>query len=109
MAGNAVRQKWTHTGTGASTDVSVLGQDGGSPGRGYDIPDRHIHVTGVTAGSNTVKIQGSVDGSNWVDWIAAFTADGYYIINDGPMYIRTNCTVYGSGTVSVVVQKFLKD
>lgn len=99
----------THTGTGASSVSHQLGDDGfsGSASRVAN-PTRHIHVTGI-AGGSVVKIQGSMDGSNWVDWITGISADGWYIIVDGPRYIRSNCTTYGSGTVTVKAQKFVED
>lgn len=101
----------THTATGvdASGRVSVLGDDGKPAGQGASDTRRHIHVTGATAGSSTVKIQGSLDNSNWVDWITGIAADGWYIIEDGPLYIRSNVTTFGSGTVTVKVQKYVEE
>jgi hypothetical protein len=101
-----------HTGTGASTTIHELGSDsspgavGGTSSSGIASTIRHIHVTGI-AGGSVVKIEGSMDASNWVDWITSIEADGWFIINDGPRFIRSNCTTHGSGTVTVQAQKFV--
>jgi hypothetical protein len=97
------------TGVDPSSRVSVLGASGSATkGRGTASNVRHIHVTGI-AGGSIVKIQGSLDNSSWVDWITGIDANSWYVVPDGPLYMRSNCTTYGSGTVTVKVQKFTEE
>jgi len=104
----------THTATGAdsSARVSKLGADGYPTGIAGKISSltRIITVTGI-AGGSTMKIQASLDNSNWFTWISesVITADDEYVITDGPLYIRSYCVAYGSGTVTVKVQKFIEE
>lgn len=97
----------SHTGTGAGSGVSALG-DAGTPGQGIASPIRHFHITGI-AGGSIVKLQGSLDNSNWYDWLTNIAADGWFIVPDGPLYMRSNCTTFGSGTVTVKCQKFVEE
>ena len=98
----------THTGTGASTTHHKLGKEGVAGLNTDDIGSttRLIAITGVFSG--TLKIEGSLDESNWFDWITGVTSPSLYIINDGPLFLRSNCTAYTSGTATVKVQKFIE-
>ena len=99
----------THTATGASATLHKLGKEGvpGTSSKGIESTVRHIHVTGTFSG--TVKLEGSMDGTDFVDWITGITAPAWYIIPDGPLYIRSNCTAFTSGTITVKAQKFIED
>jgi hypothetical protein len=96
-----------HTATGASTKVHALGRDRSGKGDGVASLRRIIQVTGI-AGGSVIKIQWSLDLSNWKDLIE-ITADDGYVLEDGIRYIRSNCTTYGSGTVRVYAQKFVEE
>lgn len=98
----------SHTGTGASATLSTLGKPGATVGFGVADPKRHFHVTGI-AGGSIVKLQGSMDNSSWVDWLTGIDADGWYTVDSGPLYMRSNCTTFGSGTVTVKAQKFVEN
>ncbi len=76
--------------TGASTAVQV---DAGQP--------VFMQVSGVT--SATVVLQGSLDGTNWSTLGTALTADGMVTVANAPMYVRANCTVYVSGTITAKI------
>lgn len=78
------------TATGASSSVQV---DGGQP--------VFFQVSGIT--SATVVFQGSIDGTNWSTLGSALTADGLITVANCPKYIRANCTVYVSGTITAKV------
>ena len=78
------------TATGASTSVQI---DGGQP--------VFMQVSGVT--SATVVLQGSLDGTNWSTLGTALTADGMVTVANAPKYVRANCTVYVSGTITAKV------
>jgi len=60
-----------------------------------------MQVSGVT--SATVVLQGSLDGTNWATLGTALTADGMVTVANAPMYVRANCTVYVSGTITAKV------
>jgi len=60
-----------------------------------------MQVSGVT--SATVVLQGSLDGTNWATLGTALTADGMVTVANAPLYIRANCTVYVSGTITAKV------
>lgn len=100
----------SHTSTGASSLVHRLGGDSRAGGLGLGIasPTRIIQVSGI-AGGSIIKIEGSLDGTNWVTWIANINADNAFIVDDGPVMMRSNCTTYGSGTVEVHFQKFVEE
>lgn len=103
-----VDQIGAHTATGASATVHELGAEGtAGQSTGIANPTRHVEVYGTFTG--TVKIQGSMDGTNWTDWITGITAPAWHIIPDGPRYIRSNCTAYTNGTISVQAQKFVEE
>jgi hypothetical protein len=78
------------TATGASTAVQI---DGGQP--------VFMQVSGIT--SATVVLQGSLDGSNWATLGSALTADGMVTISNAPKYVRANCTVYVTGTITAKI------
>jgi hypothetical protein len=76
--------------TGASKAVQV---DGGQPA--------FLQVSGIT--SATVVLQGSLDGTNWSTIGTALTADGLVTVANAPKYLRANCTVYVSGTITAKI------
>jgi hypothetical protein len=76
--------------TGASKAVQV---DAGTPA--------FLQVSGVT--SATVVLQGSLDGTNWSTIGTALTADGIVTIANAPKYLRANCTVYVTGTITAKI------
>ena len=76
--------------TGASTAVQV---DSGQPA--------FLQVSGIT--SATVALQGSLDGTNWSTLGTALTANGIVTVQNAPTYLRANCTVYVSGTITAKV------
>lgn len=78
------------TATGASKAVQC---DAGSPA--------FLQVNGIT--SATVALQGSIDGTNWSTIGTALTADGLITVANAPKYLRANCTVYVSGTVTAKI------
>jgi hypothetical protein len=78
------------TATGASTAVQI---DGGQP--------VFMQVSGIT--SATVVLQGSLDGTNWATLGSALTADGIVTIANAPKYVRANCTVYVTGTITAKI------
>ncbi len=102
----AVETIATHTGTTTGSSFS-LAADGKQNGGIADLT-RHFHVTGI-AGGSIIKLQGSMDNSNFVDWITGINADGWYIVEDGPLYMRSVCTTFGTGSVVVKQQKFLEE
>lgn len=78
------------TATGASKAVQA---EGGNPA--------FLQVSGIT--SATVAFQGSLDGTNWSTIGTALTSDGLVTIANAPKYLRANCTVYVSGTITAKV------
>ena len=76
--------------TGASKAVQV---DGGQPA--------FLQVSGIT--SATVALQGSLDGTNWSTIGTALTADGIVTVANAPKYLRANCTVYVTGTITAKI------
>ena len=78
------------TATGASTAIQI---DGGQP--------VFMQVSGIT--NATVVLQGSLDGTNWSTLGSALTADGMVTVANAPKYVRANCTVYVSGTITAKV------
>lgn len=78
------------TATGASKAVQC---DAGAPA--------FLQVNGIT--SATVALQGSIDGTNWSTIGTALTADGLITVANAPKYLRANCTVYVSGTVTAKI------
>jgi len=76
--------------TGTSTAVQV---DTGQPA--------FLQVSGIT--SATVALQGSLDGTNWSTLGTALTANGIITVANAPKYLRANCTVYVSGTITAKI------
>ena len=76
--------------TGASQAVQA---DAGQPA--------FLQVSGIT--SATVALQGSLDGSNWSTIGTALTANGIITIANAPTYLRANCTVYVTGTITAKI------
>ena len=78
------------TAAGASKAVQV---DAGAPA--------FLQVNGIT--SATVVLQGSLDGTNWSTLGSALTADGLVTVANAPKYLRANCTVYVTGTITAKI------
>jgi hypothetical protein len=76
--------------TGASKAVQA---DAGQPA--------FLQVSGIT--SATVALQGSLDGTNWSTLGTALTADGLVTVANAPKYLRANCTVYATGTITAKI------
>ena len=76
--------------TGASKAVQA---DAGQPA--------FLQVSGIT--SATVAFQGSLDGTTFATIGTALTADGIVTVANAPKYLRANCTVYTSGTITAKV------
>ena len=76
--------------TGASTAVQV---DTGQPA--------FLQVSGIT--SATVALQGSLDGTNWSTIGTALTANGIITVANAPKYLRANCTVFVTGTITAKI------
>ena len=76
--------------TGASTAVQV---DTGQPA--------FLQVSGIT--SATVALQGSLDGTNWSTLGTALTANGIITVQNAPKYLRANCTVFVTGTITAKI------
>jgi hypothetical protein len=76
--------------TGASGAVQA---DAGQPA--------FLQVSGIT--SATVALQGSLDGTNWSTLGTALTADGLVTVANAPKYLRANCTVYVTGTITAKI------
>jgi hypothetical protein len=76
--------------TGASKAVQV---DAGTPA--------FLQVSGIT--SATVALEGSLDGTNWATIGAALTVNGIVTIANAPKYLRANCTVYVTGTITAKI------
>jgi hypothetical protein len=78
------------TATGASKAVQA---DAGQPA--------FLQVSGIT--SATVALQGSLDGTTYATIGTALTADGIVTIANAPKYLRANCTVYVTGTITAKI------
>jgi len=78
------------TATGASTAVQV---DPSQPA--------FLQVSGIT--SATVALQGSLDGTTYSTIGTALTGDGIITVANAPKYLRANCTVYVTGTITAKV------
>lgn len=71
---------------------------------------RILQFIGLTAGSNIIDIEASLDGgTTWATWAAGVSTDTFLIEDDGPQEIRTNVTTYNSGTIQVWCQKVLDE
>ena len=76
--------------TGASKAVQA---DAGQPA--------FLQVSGIT--SATVALQGSLDGTTFSTIGTALTGDGIVTIANAPPYLRANCTVYVTGTITAKI------
>jgi hypothetical protein len=76
--------------TGASGAVQA---DAGQPA--------FLQVSGIT--SATVALEGSLDGTNWSTIGTALTANGLVTVANAPKYLRANCTVYATGTITAKI------
>ena len=76
--------------TGASKAVQV---DTGQPA--------FLQVSGIT--SATVALQGSLDGTTYSTIGTALTGDGIITVANAPKYLRANCTVYVTGTITAKI------
>ena len=76
--------------TGESKPVQV---DTGQPA--------FLQVSGIT--SATVALQGSLDGTNWSTIGTALTANGIITVANAPKYLRANCTVFVTGTITAKI------
>ena len=76
--------------TGASKAVQA---DAGQPA--------FLQVSGIT--SATVALQGSLDGTTYATIGTALTADGIITVANAPKYLRANCTVYVTGTITAKI------
>jgi hypothetical protein len=76
--------------TGASKAVQA---DAGQPA--------FLQVSGITTA--TVAFQGSLDGTTFATIGTALTADGIVTIANAPKYLRANCTVYVTGTITAKI------
>lgn len=104
----AIEEIANHTSTGAGSGVSTLGKVVAGRSQGSVSPRRIFQISGI-AGGSVIKLQGSLDNVVWTDWQTGISADNAYIVDDGPLYMRSNCTTYGSGTVKVKVQTFMRE
>jgi hypothetical protein len=76
--------------TGASRAVQI---DAGTPA--------FLQVSGIT--SATVALEGSLDGTNWSTIGTALTVNGIVTVANAPKYLRANCTVYVTGTITAKI------
>jgi|TARA_R110002126_G_scaffold243070_1_gene386188 hypothetical protein len=60
-----------------------------------------LQVSGIT--SATVALQGSLDGTNWSTLGTALTANGIITVANAPKYLRANCTVFVTGTITAKI------
>ena len=88
--------------TAPITLLSAVGATGASPAVQADAGQpAFLQVSGIT--SATVAMQGSLDGTNWSTIGTALTADGMITVANAPKYLRANCTVYVSGTITAKI------
>jgi len=76
--------------TGASKAVQA---DAGQPA--------FLQVSGITSAS--VALQGSLDGTTYSTIGTALTGDGIITVANAPKYLRANCTVYVTGTITAKI------
>ena len=94
-----------HVGTGPGSN-SVLGKADLPGDKEVGSFARIFQITGSFVA--TLKLEGSLDGIIWHDWICDITVGGFWLVNSGPFYMRSNCTSYTSGTATVKVQTIVK-
>jgi hypothetical protein len=78
---------------GATGESKAVQVDGGVPA--------FLQVSGIT--SATVALQGSLDGTNWATIGTALTANGIITVANAPKYLRANCTVFVTGTITAKI------
>jgi hypothetical protein len=78
---------------GATGESKAVQVDGGVPA--------FLQVSGIT--SATVALQGSLDGTNWSTLGTALTANGIITVANAPKYLRANCTVFVTGTITAKI------
>ncbi len=83
------------------TSADPTGDSMSSPGAA----DRSIQFVATTAGSATVALQGSNDGTNWIALTdgqgnaISFTASGVEMVAENMLHYRAILTTAGSGAV----------
>jgi len=92
--------------TGAGS-LYELGKEG-TPGKAAGIGSPQVILQFITAGTFTVDVEASLDGTNFFNWVDAFSdTDGdALIIDNAPIYLRINTTAI-SGNLQVLAQKFI--
>jgi hypothetical protein len=78
---------------GATGESKAVQVDSGQPA--------FLQVSGIT--SATVALQGSLDGTNWSTIGTALTANGIITVANSPKYLRANCTVFVTGTITAKI------
>jgi hypothetical protein len=78
---------------GATGESKAVQVDAGQPA--------FLQVSGIT--SATVALQGSLDGTNWATIGTALTANGIITVQNAPKYLRANCTVFVTGTITAKI------
>ena len=78
---------------GATGESKAVQVDSGQPA--------FLQVSGIT--SATVVLQGSLDGTNWSTLGTALTANGIVTVQNAPTYLRANCTVFVTGTITAKI------
>lgn len=68
---------------------------------GYPHGEHTVQVIGISGDS--VKIQGTIDDTNWHDVGTVFTLDGMQTFGGVWLKLRGNVTVYGSGNITMKV------
>ena len=81
------------SGVGATGASKAVQADAGQPA--------FLQVSGIT--SATVVLQGSLDGVTYATIGSALTADGIITVANAPKYLRANCTVYVTGTITAKI------
>ena len=78
---------------GATGESKAVQVDSGQPA--------FLQVSGITTA--TVAFQGSLDGTNWSTIGTALTANGIVTVANAPKYLRANCTVFVTGTITAKI------
>lgn len=63
-----------------------------------DYSDKYIQAVGIT---NTIKLEGTINGTDWADLIAAIT-NGFTSVPQNVAAVRCNRTGAGAGTVHLI-------
>lgn len=96
----------THTATGAGTS-HALWADGDKKQGSIADGQRLLQISGTF--SATIKLEVSLDGTNWNDLETDITTAVARVIPDAWPYLRSNCTAFTSGSAVVKVSKLLED